>query len=114
MYTQMSHPASGVGTGPESLADLRAWERKLTLSSLNEAIRLLESEKFSKLTYSHVRCIAEYQPIEIDGESFFEKAFSTGKEVAACLAYALEIGWARVLDDLGRLRLLFRGSPGAS
>jgi len=67
---------------------LRGWERYLTLAAVDEAIRLLESDQFEKLTDQHVHCIAEYGAITIDDESFFNKAFSTGKEVAACLACA--------------------------
>src|SRR6187401_1710020 len=31
--------------------------------------------------------------ITIDGERFFEKAFSSGKAVAACFAFAMLTGW---------------------
>ena len=96
-----------------SLAELRVWERQLTLPSVNEAIRLLESEKFQKLTARQLQCIAEYSAIRIDEEFFFDKAFSTGKEVAACLAYAMEIGGEEVLEDMARLRLTVVGSSAA-
>ena len=72
--------------------------------SLDEAIRLIESEKARKLTDRHLHSIAEYEAIRIDDETFFEKAFSSGKEVAACLAFAMEIGWQEVLEDMVRLR----------
>lgn len=94
-----------------SVAEFHGWQRRLTLASVNEAIRLLQSEKFQKLTNQHVHCIAEYRAIEIDDESFFDKAFSTGKEVAACLAFAMEIGWHAVLQDLARLRSTLLGPP---
>ena len=90
-------------------AELHRWERTLTLPSLNEAIRLLQSEKFQKLTGQQVHCIAEYRSIRIDEESFFEKAFSTGKEVAACLAFAMQFGGSQVLEDMSRLRLTVLG-----
>jgi len=92
---------------------LRGWERHLTLAAVDEAIRLLESDQFEKLTDQHVRCIAEYGAITIDDESFFDKAFSTGKEVAACLACARDVGSTAVLEDLSRLRatLLGRSLP---
>jgi len=45
----------------------------------------------------------------LDGERFFDKAFSSGKAVAACLAYAQEIGWREALDDLRQFRLTVLG-----
>jgi hypothetical protein len=94
------------------LAELHSWERQLVLRSLDEAIRLIESDKVEKLTGQHIHCIAEYDAIEIDGECFFAKAFSSGKEVAACLAFAMEIGWREALDDMLRFRMTVLG-PGA-
>jgi len=95
----------------ELLAELRSWERQLPLRSLEEAIRLIESNKVEKLTGQHIHCIAEYDAITIDGECFFDKPFSTGKEVAACLAFAMAIGWHETLDDMLRLRMTLLG-PG--
>ena len=84
------------------------------MRSLEEAIRLIESDKVEKLTGQHIHCIAEYDAITIDGESFFDKAFTSGKVVAACLAFAMEIGWCEALDDLMRLRVAVLGrSTGA-
>jgi len=94
------------------LAELHTWERQLVLHSLDEAIRLIESEKVEKLTGQHIHCIAEYDAITIDGESFFDKAFTTGKAVAACLAFAMELGWREALDDMVRFRVTVLG-PGA-
>ena len=88
---------------------LRSWDRQLTLPAIDEAIRLLESDQFQKLTDQQLRCIAEYGAIKFDGERFFEKAFSTGKEVAACLACAREAGSTAVLEDLASLRATLRG-----
>jgi hypothetical protein len=93
----------------ELLAELHIWERQLVLCSLDEAIRLIESEKAEKLTEQHIHCIAEYDAITIDGECFFDKAFSSGKEVAACLAFAMEIGWREALDDMVRFRAAVLG-----
>lgn len=93
------------------LAELHTWERQLVLRSLDEAIRLIESDKVEKLTEQHIHCIAEYDAITIDGECFFDKAFSRGKEVAACLALAIEVGWRDALDDLVRFRATVLG-PG--
>jgi hypothetical protein len=98
----------------QMLVELRTWERQLVLRSLDEAIRLIGSDKVEKLTGQHIHCIAEYDPITIDGECFFDKAFTSGKVVAACLAFAREIGWREVLDDLVRLRVTVLGrSAGA-
>ena len=93
----------------ELIAELRNWERELVASSLDEAIRLIESDKAGKLTGRHIHAIAEYDAIVIEGELFFDKAFSSGKAVAACLAYAQEIGWREALDDLRQFRLTVLG-----
>ncbi|MBI1816889.1 MAG: hypothetical protein HYR72_18065 [Deltaproteobacteria bacterium] len=96
------------------LAELHTWERRLVLRSLEEAIRLIESEKVAKLTGQHLHCIAEYDAITIDGESFFDKAFTSGKEVAACLAFAMELGWREALDDMTRLRAILIERDGSA
>jgi hypothetical protein len=101
---EQQHPAK-----EELLAELHTWERQLVLRSLDEAIRLIESDKVEKLTGQHIHCIAEYDAITIDGECFFDKAFTRGKEVAACLAFAMEIGWREALDDMVRLRVTLLG-----
>jgi hypothetical protein len=102
------HPAK-----EELLKEIHSWERQLVLRSLDEAIRLIESEKVEKLTGQHLHSIAEYDAITIDGECFFEKAFSSGKPVAACLAFAMEIGWREALNDMVRFRLTVLGPAGA-
>jgi hypothetical protein len=94
----------------ELLAELHTWERRLVLRSLSEAIRLIESGKAEKLTRQHIHYVAEYHAIKVDGEWFFDKAFSGGKEVAVCLAIAMDIGWREVLDDMLRLRLTVLGA----
>ena len=93
----------------ELIAELHTWERQLALRSLDEAIRLIESDKVEKLSWQHIHCIAEYAAITIDGECFFDKAFTRGKVVAACLAFAKEIGWREALDDMTRLRVTVLG-----
>lgn len=116
MQTQRSSRVEQEQPAKEQLvAELHTWERQLALHSLDEAIRLIESDKVDKLTGKHLHCIAEYDAITIDGESFFHKAFSSGKVVAACLAFAMEIGWREVLDDMRCLRmtLLGRGADAA-
>ena len=102
---KQQHPAK-----ERLLAELHRWERQLVLRSLNEAIRLIESDKVEKLTRQHIHGIAEYDAIKIDGECFFDKAFTSGKAVAACLALAMEIGWREALDDMRRLRVTVLGS----
>jgi hypothetical protein len=65
---------------------------------------LLESDKFCELTGSDIREVANYRGIEIGDECFFHKAFTPGKEAAASLAFAQQLGPELVLDDLQRLR----------
>ena len=93
----------------ELLAELHTWERQLVLRSLDEVIRFIESEKVEKLTGQHIHCVAEYDAITIDGERFFDKAFTRGKAVAACLAFAMEIGWREALDEMVRFRVAVLG-----
>jgi hypothetical protein len=90
------------------MAELRRHEQRLTLASLEEAIRLLRSEKFDALTDEQLRAVAEYGSIEIGDEAFFERAFSAGKEAAASLGYALHQGRHAVLEDLLRLQATLR------
>jgi hypothetical protein len=94
------------------LAELLRLQKALTVASLSEAIRLLESEKFHRLTSAQIRAIAQYQAIEIAGERFFDKAFSTGKEAAGSLGYAQQLGREAVLEDLRRLRAAALGHSG--
>ena len=91
------------------LAELRSMERRLTLPSLAEAIRLLESDRFPELTEEQIRAIAEYQAIELGSDSYFEKAFTPGKEAAASLGLARLLGRQVVLDDLQKLLASARG-----
>jgi len=90
-------------------AELQDHERRFTLPALEEAIRLLSSEKFSELTSEHIREVAEYRSIEIGEESFFERAFTPGKEAAASLGFARYLGREPVLEDLLRLRATLLG-----
>lgn len=90
--------------GVAQLCQLRGLERGLNRRSVDELIRLIRSEHLSAVTSDHIRTVAEYQPIEVDGEAFFARAFSTGKEVAGSLALALELGPRTVLTDLLSLR----------
>jgi hypothetical protein len=96
------------------LADLHQLQRRITVRSLTEVIRFLESEKFDELTSVHIRAIAEYQAIQIGEEWFFDKAFTTGKEVAASLGFAKHVGREVVLEDMTRLRATVLGPSGSS
>lgn len=83
--------------------ELRTLERDLTEPSLAEALRLLESPRFESVTDAHVRAVGEYQPIEVVGERFFERAWSRSKEAAAMLGFARLLGADFVRHDLCRL-----------
>ncbi len=90
---------------PDSLLqELHGFARTACLPSLCEAIRLLESDKFCELTGRDIQDVANYRSIEIGDEWFFRKAFTPGKEAAASLAFAQQLGPDVVLDDLQRLR----------
>jgi len=95
----------------QMLADLRSMERGLTLPSLEEAIRLLESDRFRELTAEQIRAVAEYQAIELGSDSYFEKAFTPGKPAAASLGFAHMLGRDTVLDDLQKLLATARSLP---
>ena len=86
------------------LAELHKFERALTVASLSEAIRLLESDRFVELTSAHIREVGEYRPIQLGEERFFEKAWTRGKEVAAALGFAQHLGPEPVRKDLLDLR----------
>ena len=93
--------------------ELRELECLMVTPALTESIRLIESEKFDQLTDRHIREVAEYRAIELEEEWFFERAFSTGKEAAASLAFAQMLGREVVLDDLQRLHTSLLGTDGA-
>jgi hypothetical protein len=84
--------------------ELRALERDLSEPSLAEALRLLDSPRFEKVTDAQIRAVAEYQPIEVAGERFFERAWSRSKEAGAMLGFARLLGAVFVRQDLRRLR----------
>jgi hypothetical protein len=89
--------------------ELRQLQRDLSEPSLAEALRLLESPRFEKMTDRHVREVAEYRPIEVGGERFFERAWSRSKEASAMLGFARLLGAGLVSRDLQRLRGSLRG-----
>jgi hypothetical protein len=92
------------------LAELHKFERALTVASLSEAIRLLESDRFEELTAAQIREVGEYRPIQLGEERFFEKAWSRGKEVAAALGFAQHLGTEAVRKDLVGLRASLLGA----
>jgi hypothetical protein len=92
------------------LVELHQLERALTVASLSEAIRLLESDRFEELTDAQIREVAEYRPIRLGGERFFEKAWTRGKEVAAALGFARQLGPEAVRKDLLGLQASLSGA----
>jgi hypothetical protein len=66
--------------------------------------RLLESDKFERLSDSDLHEIANYRAVELEDDVFFERAFTPGKEAAATLGFARHLGRDAVLGDLHRLR----------
>ncbi len=94
----MSHDPAR--TPPEPL---HSFEGAALTPALRETVRLLESDKFPRLTHADIREIANYRAIEIDDEVFFERSFTPGKEAAATLAFAQFLGREVVLRDLRQL-----------
>ena len=95
--------ACGLNERASILGELHQFERAMTVDSLSEAIRLLESDCFDDLTAEHIRQVGEYRPIQVGEERFFERAWSRGKEVAAALGFAQYVGPEAVREDLVRL-----------
>lgn len=93
--------------------ELWTFQKKLSEASVSEALRLLESPQFERLTDQHIREVSEYRPIELDGERFFERAWSRSKEAGAMLGLARLLGSDLVRDDLVGLRTSLRGSEAA-
>jgi hypothetical protein len=83
---------------------LHEMELKLSTASIDELIRLIGSSHFQLLTPEQIRNVGEYQTIEIEGERYFERAFSPGKEASTSLALAHMIGREEALADLLNLR----------
>jgi hypothetical protein len=93
--------------------ELRHFQKGLTETAIREALRLLSSPRFDELTEHHVREVAEYRPIELGGERFFEPAWSRSKEAGATLGLARLLGADCVRDDLDRLRTSLAGAEAA-
>jgi len=88
----------------QTCEQLHELERHLLLPSVEELIRLIRSDHFDDVTVDHIRAVGEYDAIELDGESYFTRAFSPGKEASSSLALARTIGPEAVLRDLVALR----------
>jgi hypothetical protein len=83
---------------------------RLTGAAVEELIRLVRSSHFRDLTPQQIRSVGEYESIEIDGERYFERAFSPGKETSSSLALAQMIGRDEALEDLVDLRASLLGA----
>ena len=83
---------------------LHDFEGAALTPALRETLRLLQSDKFLRLTNADILEIANYRAIEIDGEEFFARPFTPGKEAAATLGFAQQLGRDVVLHDLRQLR----------
>jgi hypothetical protein len=81
-------------------AELRRCQHGLNEPALSEALRLLGSPRVRELTERHVREVAEYRPIELAGERFFERAWTRSKEAGAMLGFALLLGADAVRQEL--------------
>ncbi|MFT5441433.1 MAG: hypothetical protein ACI8W3_000474 [Myxococcota bacterium] len=79
---------------------LHEMELHLKPAAIEELIRLVGSSHFKELTPEHIRNVAQYQTIEIEGECYFERAFSPGKETSSSLDLARMIGREEALADL--------------
>lgn len=83
---------------------LHEMELRLSGAAVEELIRLVRSSHFHVLTPQQIRSVAEYETIEIEGERYFDRAFSPGKEASSSLALAQMIGRDEALEDLLNLR----------
>ncbi len=95
----MSHDPARPSSEP-----LHEFEGAALTPALRETVRLLESDKFPRLTSADILEIANYRAIEIDDEEFFGRPFTPGKEAAATLGFAQHLGRDVVLRDLQQLR----------
>ena len=86
------------------IEELHALLAAARLPSLGEVIRLIESDRFEALTARHICDVGNYRAIELGDERFFHRAFTAGKEAAASLVFARDLGRDLVLGDLRRLR----------
>ena len=83
---------------------LHEMELQLRPAAIEELIRLLRSSHFYLLTREHIRSIGDYQTIEIQGECYFERSFSPGKETSSSLDLSRMLGRDAALADLLDLR----------
>ncbi len=73
--------------------------------AFQELIRLLSSEKFGCLYEEQIHKVGDYLPIKVEGEVFFNKPFSTGKEVATVLRIPWRLGRDAVRKELHNFAL---------
>ena len=73
--------------------------------AFQELIRLLSSEKFGCLYEEQIQKVGDYLPIKVEGEVFFNKPFSTGKEVATVLRIPWRLGRDAVRKELHNFAL---------
>ena len=79
---------------------LRSKMLDLRQPSLQELVRLLTSDRFVFIFEGQIAAVGNYHAIEIEGETFFGKPFSTGKEVASVLRIAWRMGQDKVRQEL--------------
>ena len=80
---------------------------QLETPSISEAIRFIESDKFALVTEEDFTEIGNYHTVNIDGELFFDKAFSRGKEIVKFLRAAKEGQVELVLKKLKSIQVFF-------
>lgn len=68
--------------------------------ALQELVRLLSSDHLVFISGEKINAVGDYHAIEIEGETFFDKPFSTGKEVASVLTIAWRMGRDKVRQEL--------------
>ena len=74
--------------------------KDLRQPALQELIRLISSERFVFLSEEQIHEVGDYHPIKVEGEVFFNKPLSTGKEVATVLRIAWRLGRHAVRREL--------------
>lgn len=79
---------------------LRSRMGELRQPALQELVRLLSSDRFVFISDEQIYAVGDYYAIEIEGETFFDKPFSTGKEVAAILRIAWRMGRGKTRQEL--------------
>lgn len=85
-------------------------EKRITPQALDELIRLLKNaQDFESLSDNDITWVGNYHAIRLNERPYFNKAFTTGKEVATILRIAEILGRKEVLADLLHLQKGIRG-----